>query len=174
MSKTIKVDNDRLYKELKQWKDSITETNRPPIPNYVGWAIMKISEGLSNRWNFSGYSDTWKELMVGDGIELSVRYIHNFDADKYKNPHAYITQICYFAFIQRMKKEKRETATKYNYYASVVFDVSNEEHAALVDEGFYQDMLDKISDYEKSIKKPEKKENTAPANKPVGLTEFYD
>lgn len=175
MSRTIKVDNERLYQELKKWKDSITITNRPVIPNYVGWAIMKIAEGLSNRWNFAGYTDTWKELMIGDGVELSVKYIHNFDTDKYKNPHAYITTICYHAFMQRIKKERRETATKYNYFASAVFDASNEEHAALVDEGFYQGMLEKVSEYEKTLKKPEtkKSDSDAPAE-PVGLEEFYD
>lgn len=175
MSKTIKVDNERLYAELKSWKDSITESKRPVIPEYVGWAIMKIAEGLSNRWNFSGYTDTWKELMVGDGVELSVKYIHNFDTDKYKNPHAYITTICYHAFMQRIKKERREAATKYNWFASAVFDASNDEHAALVDEGFYQDMLEKVSDYEKTLKKPEaKKEIEAPADTPAGLEDFYD
>lgn len=175
MSRTIKVDNERLYQELKVWKESITLTNRPVLPNYIGWAIMKIAEGLSNRWNFSGYTDTWKELMVGDGVELSVKYIHNFDTDKYKNPHAYITTICYHAFMQRIKKERRETATKYNYFASAVFDASNEEHAALVDEGFYQDMLEKVSDYEKTLKKPEaKKESPDAPAEPVGLEEFYD
>lgn len=173
MSKTIKVDNERLYQDLKKWKDSITDpTNRPMIPDYVGYAIMKIAEGLSNRWNFSGYTDTWKELMIGDGVELSVKYIHNFDTDKYKNPHAYITTICYHAFMQRIKKERRETVTKYNYFASAVFDASNEEHAVLVDEGFYQDMLEKISEYEKTIKKPVEKIKEAPAQ--LGLKDFYD
>lgn len=173
MSKTIKVDNERLYQDLKKWKDSITDpTNRPMIPDYVGYAIMKIAEGLSNRWNFSGYTDTWKELMIGDGVELSVKYIHNFDTDKYKNPHAYITTICYHAFMQRIKKERRETVTKYNYFASAVFDASNEEHAVLVDEGFYQDMLEKISEYEKTIKKPVEKVKEAPAQ--LGLKDFYD
>ena len=175
MSRTIKVDNERLYAELKAWKDSIdvNAEKRPVIPNYVGWAIMKIAEGLSNRWNFNGYTDLWKEAMVGDGVELSIKYIHNFDTDKYKNPHAYITTICYHAFMQRIKKERRETATKYNYFASAVFDSSNEEHAALVDEGFYQDMLEKVSDYEKTLKKPEVKKTDAPAE-PVGLKDFYD
>ncbi|QHJ78895.1 MAG: hypothetical protein [Caudoviricetes sp.] len=173
MSRTIKIDNDRLYEELKSWKEQFKDDYRPVIPEYIGFAIMKIADGLSNRWNFSGYTDTWKELMVGDGVELSIKYLHNFDVDKYKNPHAYITMICYHAFQQRIKKERRENATKYNYFASAVFDASNEEHAALVDEGFYQDMLNKIDDYEQTIKKPVKKEKIEDSA-PVGLDIIYD
>lgn len=170
MSKTIKVDNERLFDELVKWKSQMTDDYKPVIPEYIGWAIMKIADGLSNRWNFSGYTETWKELMIGDGVELSVKYIHNFDTEKYKNPHAYITMICFNAFTQRIKKERRESATKYNYFASAIFDSSNEEHAALVDEGFYQDMLEKISDYEKTLKKPEK--NDKKIATPNGLEEF--
>lgn len=160
MSKTVKIDNNKLYDELKKWKDTFPENctpeNRPRIPEFIGYAIMHIAEGLSNRWNYASYTEAWKEAMVGDGIELSIKYIHNFDADKYKNPHAYITMICNNAFIQRIRKEKRETATRYNFFAVNVFDPENEEHGQMIDEGFYQDILDKINDYENSIVKKEK------------------
>lgn len=51
--------------------------------------------------------------MIGDAIENCLRYIHNFDPDKSKNPFAYFTQIMSFAFIRRIDKEKKQSYIKY-------------------------------------------------------------
>ena len=37
----------------------------------------------------------------------------NFDPEKSKNPFAYFTQITYFAFLRRIKKEKDQDKIKY-------------------------------------------------------------
>ena len=35
-------------------------------------------------------------------------YAHNFDPEKSKNPFSYFTQVCWYAFIRRIGKEKRQ------------------------------------------------------------------
>jgi hypothetical protein len=51
--------------------------------------------------------------MVSDAVENCLRYIDNFDVDKYQNPFAYFTQIIFFAFLRRIEKEKKYLYTKY-------------------------------------------------------------
>jgi len=71
---------------------------------------MLIAEGLSHKPGFINYP--FRDDMVGDAIENCVRYAHNFDSDKYSNPFAYFTQICYYAFIRRIGKEKKQLYVK--------------------------------------------------------------
>jgi hypothetical protein len=45
--------------------------------------------------------------MISDGYTDCVKYVLNFNPDVTKNPFAYFTQICYWAFVRRIKQEKR-------------------------------------------------------------------
>ena len=111
------VNNKELYEEICRWKQQIAAEGRQvPMSDQIGLAIMQISKNLSRRFNFSGYSQTWREEMIDDGIEAAVKGLINFDETKYKNPHAYITQACFNAFVQRIKKERTATAAKYKYF----------------------------------------------------------
>lgn len=110
------VNNARLYEELSTYKKMVKEAEannkpQPPIPEYVGEAILKIAENLAKKPNFSGYS--FKEDMIGDGIENSLLYLHNFNPDLYNNPFSYFTQIIKFAFIRRIQSESTQSYVKY-------------------------------------------------------------
>jgi hypothetical protein len=90
----------------------------PKVPDYVATCFMKISEGLSHRPNFVRY--TYREEMVMDGVENSLRAINNYKietATRTGNPNAfsYFTQICFFAFIRRITKEKKQQEIKFRY-----------------------------------------------------------
>jgi DNA-directed RNA polymerase specialized sigma subunit len=86
----------------------------------LGLAILTIAKNLSNKGNFRGY--TWKEDMVSEGVCLCVRYLKNFDLNKSKNPFAYITQICWNAFLMYLRKEKQKSKVK-----AMVYDFHIEE-----------------------------------------------
>ena len=43
-----------------------------------------------------------------DAVENCVVYCANFDPTKSKNPFSYFTQVCWYAFIRRIGKEKRQ------------------------------------------------------------------
>jgi hypothetical protein len=90
----------------------------PKVPDYVATCFMKISEGLSHRPNFVRY--TYREEMVMDGVENCLRAINNYKietATRTGNPNAfsYFTQICFFAFIRRITKEKKQQEIKFRY-----------------------------------------------------------
>lgn len=106
----------RLTAELTAYgrekrKAKIDGTPLPQLNDFLAVSIMDICRNVGFMWNFIAY--TYKEEMIGDAIENVVRYCHNFNPDKYKDPKnppnafAYITQIAKFAFIRRIKKEKR-------------------------------------------------------------------
>lgn len=82
----------------------------PPVSDYMGECFYKIATHLSYRPNFINY--TYREEMVGDGIENCIRYAKNFNPEKSKNPFAYFTQIIYYAFLRRIAKEKKQTTIK--------------------------------------------------------------
>lgn len=149
MSKANYVDNDLLHQEIVAWLDRLNENEQERIPEFVGDAIQKIAYGLGSYWKFVNYTQTWKEEMIGDAIINCVKYLSNYNPEKYDNPHAYITMCCYSAMQQRIKKEKLQQVTKYKYF-SENFDVDAEEFDADITEEFMTDVMEKIDSFEKN------------------------
>ena len=90
----------------------------PTVPDYVARCFIKIAEGLSHRPNFVRY--TYREEMVMDGVENCLRAIYNYNietATRTGNPNAfsYFTQICFYAFIRRITKEKKQQDIKFKF-----------------------------------------------------------
>ena len=109
------VDNKLFFAEMQKWKKDIAEQEEvddlpPMVTEYMGECFYKIATHLSYRPNFINY--TYREEMIGDGIENCIRYAKNFNPEKSKNPFAYFTQIIYYAFIRRITKEKKQTSIK--------------------------------------------------------------
>lgn len=168
------VDNKALLAYIKEWQAKRQVDPDTPLSNPIGKAIMDIAYNLTRRWNFSGYTADWKEQMVGDAVETSVKYIKNFDTENYSNPHAYITTICFRAFQNRIKRERKESVVKYKYFVEEVFDHDDADMSAQVDMDFYQDMVNKIADYDRHKKKTEKVDSEPDADVlSVGLGKIY-
>ena len=135
------IDNKLFYTEMVKFWNSCQEAKkngepRPAIPNYVGKCIMLIAQRLSTRPNFIGYS--YREEMVGDGIENCLTYIHNFNPERSQNPFAYFTQIIHFAFLRRIQREKRQLEIKNKILErSGYSDVFTDDNT--VDNGNYSD-----------------------------------
>jgi len=94
------------------------DTPIPIVPDYIATCFMKISEGLSHRPNFVRYS--YREEMVMDAVENCLKAIHNYNIDTITrtgkpNAFSYFTQICYFAFIRRITKEKKQQDIKFRF-----------------------------------------------------------
>ncbi|CAL9965183.1 late sigma transcription factor [Vibrio phage K567] len=172
--KTHYVDNKALYASICEWKEEMKNAEEGvfvPVPDFVAISIMKISENLTRRYNFSNYTQPWKEEMVGDAIEHCLRYVKNFDTERFKNPHAYITRICFNAFVQRIKKERQDTAIKYKVFLSDSsnYTVEGED----VDFDFMQQMLERVNSFDESRKS--NKSESAPSKKDdSNLQKFYD
>merc|ERR1711981_64741 len=111
--------------EIARLQDKI----KPQIPRYIGECFLKIANHLSYKPNFVNYM--FKDDMICDGIENCVRYIHNFNPEKSKNPFAYFTQIIHYAFLRRIQKEKKQLEIKNKIlektgYDEVFYDDNND------------------------------------------------
>tara|TARA_B100001113_G_scaffold353163_1_gene356566 strand:- start:1637 stop:2209 length:573 start_codon:yes stop_codon:yes gene_type:complete len=107
------VDYVKLANEAKSKNKAI-----PKVTDYIAQCFIKISEGLSHRPNFVRY--TYREEMVMDAVENCLRAIKNYNietATRTGKPNAfsYFTQICYFAFIRRIAKEKKQQDIKFRF-----------------------------------------------------------
>ena len=116
MSDSHYVDNKKFFAEMVAWKKLVKEAEdlddpKPQVTEYIGECFLLIAERLSTRPNFINYP--FRDDMVGDAIENCLMYASNFDPDKSSNPFAYFTQITYFAFLRRIKKEKDQDKIKY-------------------------------------------------------------
>lgn len=103
------VDNKAFYDEICKYKEEQAKDPDEYIQLYpiLGEAIILIGTRLLNHRYFRNYNSQVKDEMLGDGIENCLRYFDNFNI-KYKNPFGYFTQITWFAFIRRIKKEYAE------------------------------------------------------------------
>lgn len=103
------IDNAKFYEACVNRKALVLEAKKlglpkPRISNYLGESLLKIANKMAESSHFRGYS--FKEDMAMDAVETSVQYIDNFDPDKFNNPFAYFSQICYYAFLRRIGKER--------------------------------------------------------------------
>lgn len=112
------INNKEFFLELKDYIYAIRAAEAanesvPRIPDSIGAKILQISTNLAYKPNFINY--TFRDDMIGDGIENCIRYIKNFNPDKYNNAFAYITTICFQAFVRRIQREGRQFQTKIKY-----------------------------------------------------------
>ena len=119
------VNNKEFLAAIVAYKQSVKEAeelgkDKPRITNYLGECFLKIATHLSYKPNFVNYM--FKEDMICDGIENCVRYVHNFNPEKSKNPFAYFTQIIYYAFLRRISQEKKQLEIKNKILERTDFD----------------------------------------------------
>lgn len=117
------VDNKKFSLAVVEYVETVNaareaDSEIPKVTDYIATCFMKISEGLSHRPNFVRY--TYREEMVMDAVENCLRAIGNYNietATRTGRPNAfsYFTQICYFAFIRRITKEKKQQDIKFRF-----------------------------------------------------------
>jgi len=119
------VNNKELLEALIVYREKVAiakekDLPKPRITNYLGSCFLKIATHLSYKPNFVNYM--FRDDMISDGIENCVRYIHNFDPEKSRNPFAYFTQIIHYAFLRRIQKEKKQLDIKNKIIEKTGFD----------------------------------------------------
>ncbi len=110
------VNNQELLQALVNYKQSVAEAKntglpKPRVPEYIGDCILKITENIAKRPNFSGY--TFREDMIGDAVENCLLYLHNFNEEASQNAFGYFSKIIWYAFLRRIEKESTETYVKF-------------------------------------------------------------
>jgi hypothetical protein len=143
------VDNKQLLAEITIYRDKVQaakkgNTNKPPIPEYIGKCMLMIANRLSMKPNFINYS--YREEMISDGIENCISYIDNFDPAKSNNPFAYFTQIIYFAFLRRIQKEKKQLYIKHKTMENSLIMNTLVEQGEMDDQDFVPAHMDTDND----------------------------
>jgi hypothetical protein len=111
LSETFKADVKRVMDEEKIALKPAEKKAKGIISDELGEMFLKIAYNLANKNNFNNY--TYKEEMIGLGIEYLCRFAKKFDKDNPKaNAFSYCTQICYNGFIQAITKEKKRSELK--------------------------------------------------------------
>ena len=170
------VDNEKLFRVLSEWKETYTEAKEndqetPRLPEYVGYVIIEIAERSSKRYQFRNYP--FREEMVSDGIETCIKYIHNFDPEKSSNPFSYLTQIIYFSFLNRIKKEKKELYIKQKTLQNTYFEGLLSDQP--LDEAGYNINVDLDNPYmAELVETVDAKKAEAKTKKKRKLENFYD
>ena len=105
------IDNKEFYAAMKAYITEIETAKeqglpKPRIPRYIGKCFLDIAEHLSTRPNFSNYM--YRQDMVMDAVENCVVCCNRFDPTKSSNPFSNFTQVCWYAFIRRIGKEKKQ------------------------------------------------------------------
>jgi len=142
------------------------EANGKPIPvvtDYIATCFLKIAEGLSHKANFIRY--TYREEMVMDAVENCLKAITNYNIEAATrtgdpNAFAYFTQICYFAFLRRIAKEKKQQDIKFRWLESAGLEdfvkYANEgDHVDSDMNGFIDELrsrIDRVRNVDKKIK----------------------
>ena len=117
------------YVNAKEFTQDITDyynSGGDEIGNKLGESIFKIAKGLSFAPNFINYS--YKDDMIGDAIVkmFSALQSKKFNLDTGNNPFSYFTTIAFHAFINRIKKEKKQRQVITEYQEMVYDEVINE------------------------------------------------
>ena len=120
------------------------------ISEELGTMIFEIAKNFATKGNFSGY--TYKQDMISESVLTVLKYMHNFDPNKSKNPNcfAYFTTIIYHSFLNYIKKQKKHSKIKDICYKKI----------SLLEEDNYSDYyLIKAINYQvlRSLDKPKKK-----------------
>jgi len=150
------IDKEAFYNELVKYHDM--PENKKKINDYIGNCILMICNGLAKKPNFSGY--TYIDEMISDGVENCVMAVDSFDVnnDK-KNPFWYFSKIAYYAFLRRIKFEKKQSYIKHKNVQQYFL------HGKIVDVAS-NDLSDRvISDFEEGQKREKEKKDKAAADK---------
>jgi len=117
------------YVNSKEFTEDIKEyygSGDDDIGEKLGESIFKIAKGLSYAPNFINYS--YKDDMVGDAIVkmFSALQSKKFNLETGNNPFSYFTTIAFHAFINRIKKEKKQRQVVSDYQEMVYEELASE------------------------------------------------
>ena len=175
MTEKIKPKDKPHYVNNKQFSQTVVDYVKevqaaeaagepiPIVPDYIAQCFMRIAEGLSHKSNFVRY--TYREEMVMDAVENCLKAITNYKietATRTGNPNAfaYFTQICYFAFLRRLSKEKKQQDIKFKFIEEAGIEdfihydengpVDHSGEMAYVDQ--LRDRIDKVKSNDQALK----------------------
>lgn len=122
------INNKDFYAALKEYQGecrALTEQGLPTkvIPRYIGECFIKLAQNYSNKHRFRNYS--YVEDMEAAAIEICMKKVMVFDAEKYSNPFAYFTTCVHNAFLDVMARERKQQEVRRKAFLLSEFDTFN-------------------------------------------------
>ena len=156
MAKNNYVDNEKFLEEITKYRIKClaakeAEEEKPMMNDFLGKTILDLATNLAYNRRFINY--TFREDMISNAIYDCVRYAHNFNPEKTKNPFGYFTQISWYAFLRTIKKHKHDLYVKYKVMNNKelhneLHDVmEDDDRAYLVDNGYNAESMQKIGNF---------------------------
>lgn len=173
------VSNADLYKAYVDWYSNIITakqngTEEPGIPKFIAESIMKICTRLAYRPNFINYS--FREEMIGDALENTIRTAKNFNPERSNNPFSFITTIAFNAFLRRIKTEQKETYIKSKIIEEIpieeLMDVQDHDEDTMQSHNQFVNFL-RDNNYIVAPPNSQKKKSKA-LQEEIGLEEFFE
>ena len=174
------VSNKQFLEAMKARRIAVQEAlaagrPKPKISDYIGLCILQIANNLGKKRNFARYG--YKEEMISDAVVVCMNYLDNFNPDVSSNPFSYFTQVCNYAFINRITAEKEE---QYIKYRSTLDTITSGELAT--DEDLDNSHLfDNIKletqymeDFVEDFERKKQKTDLQKLNEKTGLERFFD
>ena len=166
------VSNEDFWAALKRFNDSGMKLKDHPDGNYIGDCIVKICTNLSYSTNFIGY--TYRDEFVEDAIENCIKYVKSFDPNRSKHAFTYFSKVAYYAFLRRLKEEKKQQIIKFKAISdSTALQEIIEGHNSGDSDADMQVMVDQIQQFlkqnEKLMESPQEKKPKP--EKPVQVAE---
>lgn len=171
------IDKDKFEDEILAYKKAckIALKNKQPepiMPSYLGKCFKDIAQHLTFTRSFIKY--TYKEDMIGDGIENCIQYWRNYNPNaiskntkgnnygkKTKGAFAYFTQVIFWAFVRRIQKEKKEQYVKLKslQQSNILNELTNEdlENMGVNKDRLYENMHRFIGEYEDKLEEKKNK-----------------
>lgn len=164
------VDNEKLSKELLEWVDLYhSRVNaglpKPRVSEYIGSCILLIATNLTKLPKFNRY--TWAEDMIGDAIENTLKYLHNFNANietRTGKPNAFswMSLSMERVFFDRIEREKRQIYYKNRLTSDSMLHSDELKEHQTVESGIANqivtDMYNKAEEYEENQRKRKEKD----------------
>lgn len=144
---------DNYYPLVKEWRADGRPGNPPPVTEIMARDIFLISTNFCLYRKYHHLKHLHDDLAAYAALTV-MKYIHNFNPEKYNNPFAYITRMVNNAFLQYLKAESKNNKAKTvfaklqafdrmmsdepdNFWADSVIDKIDQD--ALADEKFDRD-----------------------------------
>lgn len=172
------VNNREFSHKVVEYVESVNAATKegkplPVVTDYIATCFLKIAEGLSHKSNFIRY--TYREEMVMDAVENCLKAIMNYNIEAATrtgapNAFAYFTQICYYAFLRRIAKEKKQQDIKFKWIERASFDeFMDAGFDADFDSGRYfidqlRSRIDRVKDTDNQLKEFAKEEKAKSKN----------
>lgn len=125
---------DKYYPLVKEWREGGREGPPPPVTDIMARDIFLISTNFCSYRKFKHLKHLHDDLAAYAALTV-MKYIHNFNPEKYDKPFAYITRIVNNAFLQYLKRETRNNKAKSVAAQRYIFDqmMSGDPESAYMD-----------------------------------------